>query len=126
MLDFTFDQVKGRLHIKYTGFWSEAESDEAIAAFKSYTKKLAVSHGAFTLLDDMSGWVPQAPAVVENNVEFGHFCMTLPLVRNAMIICSPLVRRQVLRTVQALECGVYDNFAEADTWLSEVEPVRAT
>lgn len=122
MLEFLFDAAKGRLHIKYTGFWTDAQSNEQIAQFAAYTKKLAATHGAFTLLDDMTDWVPQTQSVVENNTQFGHICVDLPIVRNAMILPSQLIRRQVIRTVQALQCGIFDEYAPADAWLGEAEP----
>lgn len=125
MLEFIFDQTKARLHIKYTGFWTMAQSRAALDEFSVYVKRLAAK-GGFTLLDDMSEWMPQALDVVEANTEFGLICAHLPIVRNAMIVPSPLIRRQVLRTVQALECGLFERYAEADAWLSEVEPARGT
>lgn len=126
MLEFAFDGAKGRLHIRYTGFWTDAQSNAYIAEFTAYTRRLALTHGAFTLLDDMQDWVPQSQSVVENNIQFGHICAHLPIVRNAMILPSQLIRRQVIRTVQALSCGLFDNFPEADQWLAQAEPARGT
>jgi len=124
MLEFIFDQAKGRLHVKYTGFWTEAESRSSLDEFKTYTKNVVAKYGTFTLLDDMSQWVPQQAAVVESNTGFGYICMELPIVRNAIIIPSALIRRQVIRTVQAEQCGIYEEYAAADAWLGEVEPVH--
>lgn len=124
MLEFIFNQASGRLHVKYTGFWTETDSHSSLNEFKTYTRHIVATHGRFTLLDDMSEWVPQPATVVETNTQFGHICMELPIVRNAMIIPSALIRRQVIRTVQAEQCGIFEEYAAADAWLGEMEPAR--
>lgn len=123
MLEFVFDAIKGRAHIRYRGFWTEDEARAAVEEFYANMRRITTDHTAFTLLDDMSEWGPQKQEVVEINTMFGQICSTLPIVRNAVVISSALTRRQVLRSLEGFECQIFENFKEADAWLAEVEPV---
>lgn len=124
MMEFLFDAAKGRLHIRYTGFWTEDYARGANIEFAAYMRKLSLERQAFTLLDDLSEWIPQSQEVVELNKQFGKICTDMPIVRNAMLISSSLIRRQVLRTVDGIDCQLFATYPEADAWLSQVEPAR--
>ena len=126
MFDPVFDPDTQRLHIRYSGFWSPADALRIVDQFRATLRQAALG-GTFTLLDDLRDWPPQSQEVVEITKQLPDIVREMPISRNAMIIEQALVRMQVKRTLEGLEnCEVFATFEEADRWLSEVEPPRAS
>ncbi|MFZ2982585.1 MAG: hypothetical protein WA085_16270 [Sphingobium sp.] len=118
----TFDPLRRRLHIKYTGFWSPADADAALSDFQQALSGAGAAGRPFTLLDDLREWSPQSPKIVDGNAAFTRIFQQYPISRNAMIIPSALIRRQVARALDNDDAWrTFDTFDEADNWLAEVE-----
>lgn len=122
MLDYTFDPAARRLHLRYTDFWSIHDALRAQTIFQDALRLAGTTGSAFTLLDDLRKWGPQAPEVVKVNRQFVNMCRDAQISRNAMIIPSALLRIQIHRTLDDLgNCRVFETFEEADEWLKEAE-----
>lgn len=122
MLQSTFDPVRRRLYIKYTGFWSAADADAALIEFQQALLSAGAVGRPFTLLDDMREWSPQSQKIVDGNAALTRIFQQYPISRNAMIIPSALIRRQVGRAIDNADAWrIFDTFDEADDWLAEVE-----
>ena len=118
-----FDADRRRIHIRYTGFWSEQIAREGLKAFRSALESASVE-GPFTLLDDCADWPTQSQEVAEIANQFVTICRDFPIRRNAMIILSALLRMQVRRTLVDFDvCEIFGTYEEADRWLAEVESV---
>lgn len=121
MIDTEFNEHRRRLHIRYSGFWSAGNAQAALATFQSALTQAAAT-GPFTLLDDLRDWSAQSGDVVEINKAFAELCAHVPILRNAMVIPQALVRSQVRRTLDGNpNCRIFEQYAEADAWLAEVE-----
>ncbi|WP_157080304.1 hypothetical protein [Sphingobium cloacae] len=108
--------------MRYTDFWSIHDALRAQTIFQDALRVATGSGAAFTLLDDLREWGPQAQEVVELNKQFVTLCRKAPISRNAMVIPRALLRIQIHRTLDGMEnCRVFETFEEADEWLGEVE-----
>jgi hypothetical protein len=121
MFEQNFDSHKRRLHIRYAGLWSTEEAQQYVQDFRQLLGK-AASNGPFTLLDDLREWPTQTRDVAEICNVLPEIVLEMPVSRNAMIISQALLRMQVSRTLANLpHCRLFDNYGQADVWLSEVE-----
>ena len=119
---YGFNRDTHRMHVHYTGFWTEQIASEALKAFRSALQSASVGGRAFTLLDDCSDWPAQTQEVAAICSRFVDICRDFPISRNAMIIPNALVRMQVRRTLANFDvCDIFGTFEEADKWLAEVE-----
>jgi len=113
---------KRRLHLRYTGFWTEQIARQVLQAFRSTLQAASTGGRPFTLLDDFREWPPQPQDVVEIANGFVGICREFSIARNAMVIPSALVRMQVRRTVANYDvCEAFKTYEEADRWLVETE-----
>jgi len=118
-----FDPDKRRIHLFYTGLWTEPVALKVLTAFRWILRSASASGQKFTLLDDCRDWPIQTKDVAEITHEFVTICRDFPIRRNAMIIPSALVRMQVRRTLVDFDvCEIFETYEEADKWLAEVEP----
>lgn len=123
MFDINFDVGKRRLHLRYSGYWTVAEAKSVHRKFAQVLDK-ASKAGSFTLLDDLTEFAVQSPEVVDANQDFVTLLERAPVIRNAMVVPSALVRRQVKRQLafDDQKFMLFEDYASADHWLAEVEP----
>lgn len=118
-----FDTQKRRLTAHYLGFWDADIAHKVLTQFRFALERAAGPKSQpFTLLDDCSKWELQSQEVADLAYQFAPMCGEFPLLRNAMIISSSLIRMQVRRTLTNFDiCEVFENYERADAWLAEVE-----
>lgn len=120
---YDFDRERGRIHMRYTGFWSTDVARDVLTAFRTALRTASADARLLTLLDDCCDWQPQSREVNEIATQFVEICRDFEIRRNAMIIPSVLVQMQVRRTLADFNaCEIFGTYEEADRWLAEVEP----
>lgn len=122
MLDIDFDRERKRLRMRYSGLWTTTEANAAREKIDSTLTLLAKEHSVITLLDDLTEYMPQSAEVAAINADLSNLSDTQFIIRNAMVIPSTILRMQVRRSMgDVTNCRLFENFAEADQWLAEVE-----
>jgi len=123
---YDFDPKIRRIHMRYTGFWTEQVARHVLKEFRSGLEFARAQGQPFTLLDDCRDWGPQSKEVSEITMEFVEICREFPIRRNAMIIPGAVLRMQVRRTLVDFDiCEIFATYEEADQWLGEVEPIAS-
>lgn len=120
---FDFLPDKSRIQATYSGVWSEQVARQAVNAFRVALASAGRQGRSFTLLDDFRDWGVQSSQVMEIANSFEKICHAFPITRNAMVIPSASVRRQVRRSLTDFNLSkMFETYEDADAWLAEVEP----
>ena len=122
MINGQFDTRRRRLVLTYSGFWTETVAHAMQERFHRLVGE-AGSGSPFTLLDDLRELGVQTADIVNLNASLFVVTANMKILRNAMLVSSVLVRRQVSRQFPDSDLNsTFNNYEAADRWLAEKEP----